>query len=139
MEEKDLNNLFLGQGWSFPPTFLKSDRGVTMVSAIKDIEQSLEILLGTTMGERLMHPDFGCNLNDYLFKPITTTLRTIIKDLVKTAIIRHEARIDLIDLKLNTAQQYEGVLLLELEYEIRSTNSRSNYVFPFYLEEGTNT
>lgn len=139
MEDKDLNTLFLGQGWSFPPTFTKSERGVEMVSADDDIQQSLEILLGTTLGERLMHPDYGCNLQDYLFKPMSTTLRTMVKDLVETAIIRHEPRIDVAAVNLNITQQLEGVLLLEIEYTIRTTNSRSNYVFPFYLEEGTNT
>ena len=139
MEDKDLNTLFLGRGWSFPPTFSKADRGVAMVDGDQDIKECLQILMGTTLGERLMHPNFGCNLRDYLFKPMSTTLITIVRDLVKTAIIRFEPRIDLLQVNLDTSRQQEGLLLLELEYQIRSTNSRSNYVYPFYLEEGTNT
>lgn len=139
MEDNELNTLFLGQGWSFPTTFNKRERGVEMVSAKEDIDQSLEILLGTTLGERVMRPDFGCNLDDYLFNPITTTLVTMVRDLVETAITRHEPRIDVEKVNLNTADAVEGVLLLEIEYTIRTTNARSNYVFPFYLTEGTNT
>jgi phage baseplate assembly protein W len=139
METKELDTLFLGRGWSFPTTFVKTKREVTMVSGEDDIKQSLEILLGTTLGERIMHPDFGCNLKDYLFQPMSTTLKSIVQDLVKTAIVKHEARIDLLSINLNTEQELEGVLLLEINYTVRATNSRSNYVYPFYLEEGTNT
>ncbi|MCP4121842.1 MAG: GPW/gp25 family protein [Bacteroidetes bacterium] len=139
MEKKELDTLFLGRGWSFPTTFVKSKREVTMVSGEEDIKQSLEILLGTTLGERIMNADFGCNLKDYLFQPISTTIKAIVKDIVKTAIVKHEARIDLLSIELNTEQELEGVLLLEVNYTVRATNSRSNYVYPFYLEEGTNT
>ena len=81
-----------------------------MVSAKDDIDQSLEILLGTTLGERVLRPDFGCNLDDYLFNPITTTLITMVRDLVQTAITRHEPRIDVEKVNLNTADAVEGVL-----------------------------
>lgn len=139
MEDKDLNTLFLGTGWSFPTTFNKTKASVEMVSAEEDIRQSLAILLGTTLGERIMHPDFGCNLDRYLFMPMNTTMKTIVKDIVKTAIVRHEARIDVLSVNLNMERELEGVLLIEINYILRSTNSRSNYVYPFYLEEGTNT
>ena len=139
MNEKDLDTLFLGTGWGFPATFNKSKGAVQMVSGVADIQQSLSILLGTTLGERLMHPDFGCKLDRYLYTPINNTIKSIIKDIVETAIIRHEARIDLLVISLNTEEELNGVLLIELDYKIRSTNARSNYVYPFYLEEGTNT
>lgn len=139
MEDKNLDTLFLGTGWSFPPSFNKTNGAVQLVSAEEDIRQSLAILLGTTLGERIMHPDFGCNLDRYLFAPMNNTMKSIVKDLVETAIIRHEARIDLLSINLNMEKELEGVLLIELNYTIRSTNSRSNYVYPYYLEEGTNT
>ncbi len=139
MDENELNTLFLGTGWSFPPTFEKGNNQVKLVSAVTDINQSLSILLGTTLGERLMHPDFGCNLSYYLHQPLSTSLTTFIKDLIETAIVRHEARIDLLNVKINLAQQYEGVLLIEIDYNVRATNARSNYVYPYYLTEGTNT
>lgn len=139
MEDKKLDTLFLGTGWAFPPSFNKTNGAVQLVSAEEDIRQSLAILLGTTLGERIMHPDFGCNLDRYLFAPMNNTMKSIVKDLVETAIIRHEARIDLFSINLNMEKELEGVLLIELNYTIRSTNSRSNYVYPYYLEEGTNT
>ncbi|NOQ72213.1 MAG: hypothetical protein GQ574_09445 [Crocinitomix sp.] len=139
MNSKELDTLFLGRGWGFPPTFNKGDRSLEMVSGEIDIRQSLGILLSTTLGERTIHPDFGCQLDEYLFQPMTTSLTTLVKDIVERAIVEHESRIELLGINLNLEQEVEGVLLLEIEYLISATNSRSNYVYPFYLEEGTNT
>ena len=131
------NNSFLGTGWSFPPTFNKESRGVLMTSDIEDINKSLEILFSTALGERLMQPKYGANLERFLFEPITETLKTYMKDLINDAILYHEARIKLLDLKLE-AFELEGRIDIKLEYMIKGTNSRYNYVYPYYLEEGTN-
>ena len=126
---------FLGTGWSFPPTFTKNPCQVVMVSDEEDIRQSLEILLSTRHGERVMQPEYGCNLDVLLFEPINTSLITFVKDLIEKAILYHEPRIDLKKININTEQVLEGLLLIELEYVIRSTNSRYNFVYPFYLKE----
>ena len=131
------NSSFLGTGWSFPPTFSKEGRKVMMTSDEDDINKSLEILFSTALGERLMRPKYGANLERFLFEPITETLKTHMKDLINDAILYHEARIKLIDLTLESFET-EGRIDITLEYEIKGTNSRYNYVYPFYLEEGTN-
>lgn len=131
------SNSFLGTGWSFPPTFNKESRGVVMTSDVEDINKSLEILFSTALGERLMQPKYGANLERFLFEPITETLKTYMKDLINDAILYHEARIKLLDLKLE-AFELEGRIDITLEYMIKGTNSRYNYVYPYYLEEGTN-
>ncbi len=127
---------FLGTGWSFPPTFDKKIGTVLMVSEEEDIVQSLQILLGTRTGERVMRPEFGCNLDIIMFEPITKGLITYIKDLIETAVLYHEPRIELNVVNINTMQVYEGLVLIELDYTIRATNSRFNLVYPYYLEEG---
>jgi phage baseplate assembly protein W len=131
------NNSFLGTGWSFPPTFNKESRSVVMTSDVEDINKSLEILFSTSLGERLMQPKYGANLERFLFEPITETLKTYMKDLINDAILYHEARIKLLDLKLE-AFELEGRIDITLEYIVKGTNSRYNYVYPYYLEEGTN-
>ena len=128
---------FLGVGWHFPPAFVKGPNGVAMVEGEEDINQSLEILLTTTVGERFLRPTYGCDLKKYVFEPLDDSLVAYIKDLVNTAILYHEPRIRMLDLQLTTDQR-EGTLLISIEYVIRSTNTRSNYVFPFYKDEGTN-
>lgn len=128
---------FLGEGWSFPPHFDKKTGGVVMTKDIEDINNSLHILLSTRLGERIMLPEYGCNLEELLFQPLDITLKTYIKDLIKTAILYHEPRIDAKKISLDNSQELEGMVQIEIEYIVRITNSRGNMVFPFYKKEGT--
>ena len=126
---------FLGTGWGFPPEFSKKGRSVAMTSDEEDIGKSLEILFSTSLGERIMEPAYGCDLKRFLFEPIDTAAQTYVKDLVKTAILYHEARIVLDDVTFN-ARPAEGAIEITVSYTIRATNSRHNYVYPFYINEG---
>jgi len=71
-----------------------------MLSDEADIQSSLDILLSTRPGERVMRPDYGCNLDELVFEPLTTTFKTYIKDLVATAILYHEPRIEVNKIEL---------------------------------------
>ena len=84
-----------------------------------------------------MLPDYGCNLEELLFQPLDTTLKTYIKDLIETAILYHEPRIDVQKISLENSNELEGKIVIEIDYIVRVTNSRGNMVFPFYKEEGT--
>lgn len=128
----------LGTGWSFPPSFSKATREVLLTSDEEDIKKSLEILLSTTIGERFLQPDYGCNLDNYVFEPMNATITTSIKITVKNAIILYEPRLKLISVKLDQTFISEGRVDIIVEYDIISTNSRFNLVYPFYLNEANN-
>lgn len=130
---------FLGTGWSFPPTFNNQLATVEMVSGEDDIFQSLQILLTTQLNERVMRSDFGCDLSALLYENITITLLTKIKGIIQNAILKYEPRIDLLDVDFQSGETEinEGIIKIEILYKIRATNSRKNYVFPYYLQEGT--
>ena len=128
---------FLGQGWGFPPHFDKKTGQLAMTTGVEDINKSLEILLSTRLGERIMLPNFGCNLEELLFQPLDVTLKTYIKELITTAILYFEPRIDDQKITLDTTNELNGEILINIEYIIRITNSRANMVFPFYKNEGT--
>lgn len=130
-------NSFLGRGWSFPPTFNRSEQSVEMLEDEADIKSSLEILLSTALGERVMQPDYGCDLTDLLFEPFNTSLKTLMIDRVKTAITKYEARINLKNVDLLSDRLNEGFLVIVVEYIVRTTNSRQNIVYPFYIGEAT--
>jgi phage baseplate assembly protein W len=83
-----------------------------------------------------MEPDYGCNLDEMVFEPITTTFKTYIADMIRTAILYYEARIDLKSVVVDDSNQLGGVILVILDYVVRTTNSRYNYVYPYYLNEG---
>ena len=127
---------FLGRGWSFPPEFNRGAKAVKMLEDEADIESSLEILLSTRLGERVMVPKYGCNLDELLFKPLNLTLKTYVVDLIKTAILYYEPRIDVTKIDIDPSDELNGVLLINIEYIIRTTNSRKNMVYPYYKEEG---
>jgi len=131
------NETFIGTGWSFPPTFNPISGSVETVDGATDINQSLQILLGTKLEERILRSDFGCNLSPMLFENITITLLTKIRGIVKIAILKYEPRIDLNNVSFASEETSQGLIKLEIDYTIRTTNSRHNYVYPFYLEEGT--
>lgn len=133
----DSDKAFLGIGWGFPPEFNKPVKQVGMLEAEPDIESSLEILLSTRLGERVMVPTYGCNLEDLLFEPLNLTLKTYVSDLIKTAILYFEPRITVNKISIDPTDELEGVLLIDIDYTIKTTNSRKNLVFPFYKKEGT--
>ncbi|WP_183564899.1 GPW/gp25 family protein [Mucilaginibacter sp. SP1R1] len=128
---------FLGTGWSFPPAFDTGTNTVVMTSDEADIQLSLQILLATRKGERVMVPDYGCNLDEMVFEPMTTTFKTYIREMIKTAILYYEPRIDLSSILVDDSGETEGVILIILNYTVRTTNSRFNFVYPYYKNEGT--
>lgn len=130
-------NSFLGTGWGFPPQFNKAAGAVRMTSDAEDIKKSLEILLSTRLGERIMRPKYGCNLEDLLFNPLNRTLKTYVTELINNAILYYEPRIDVEKTDITQGDELKGELLIKLDYRIRATNARKNLVFPFYKEEGT--
>ena len=129
---------FLGTGWSFPPEFDGTSKNVQTVSAEDDIQQSLFILFSTTPGERVMQPSYGCDLRSMVFENITESTVTAIRDMIEKAVLFFEPRIDLNFVDLDTGQIEEGILNILVDYTVRATNTRSNIVYPFYVQEGTN-
>ncbi len=134
---EDNQKSFLGTGWSFPPRFLDSEQGIEMSSDDDDIAESLYILLSTVPGERLMNPEYGCDLQSQVFQNINTSTKVIIEDLIATAILYFEPRVRLIGIDVDDAGQMSGVVNVSITYEVKGVNSRRNMVFPFYLAEGT--
>ena len=134
MEEK---KNFLGKGWSFPPVFNPQNGGVEMVKDVEDINQSLHILLSTITGERIMQPRYGCDMTEFVFEPVTTTLKTFMKDKIKMQLVVYEPRIQIEALELDDSGILEGRILIDVHYRVKSTNSRYNYVYPFYIKEAT--
>jgi phage baseplate assembly protein W len=131
-------NSFLGTGWSFPPSFDKESGGVKMVSDEEDINESLNILLSTSLGERVMQPKYGCNLTDYLFDPLSSSMIGFIKDRVENSILFYEPRIVVEKIEVTDDGSFdlmEGKFIISIEYTIPGTNSRFNYVYDYYKNE----
>lgn len=126
---------FLGRGWSFPPTFQSGGGEVVMVSGVEDIHQSLQILLSTRLGERVMQDEFGCPLDSVIFEEIDQGLINTLNRSISDAILYYEPRITLEEIDVDEDMEQPGLLLISIAYTVRSTNSRFNLVYPFYINE----
>jgi len=130
-----MSDEFLGIGWSFPvDTDHRGD--VSASSAETDIRESIRIILGTAKGERLMRPEFGCDIHKHLFSTANPATLNLIERSVQEALVRWEPRIDIESVDARTDDQQPNKVLIEINYHVRTTNSLSNMVYPFYLTEG---
>ena len=128
---------FLGTGWAFHPEFHAGGAQVQMVSDAEDIEKSLEVILGTAPGERLMHREFGCDLNKFVFEEVDRHLINGLTETISDAILQQEPRIHLDNVQISESQATVGLLLISIQYTVRGTNSRYNMVYPFYINESS--
>lgn len=128
---------FLGTGWSFPPSFTQGGADIAMVSDAEDIHQSLQILLSTSPGERVMQDDFGCDLDSVMFEEIDQSLINTLTAIISDAILEHEPRVTLNAVEISASEYEQGLLMIGIDYTVRSTNSRYNLVSPFYLNEAS--
>ncbi len=127
----------IGKGWSFPPHFDKSDSGisgVSMTSAEKEIEGSLNAIFSTGLGERLFRPDFGASVADYQFKPMDTAAVIKLRRMLETAVYKYEPRIDVHELSLDDSDLTEGILRIRLKYSLKDSCSKDNMIYPYYFE-----
>ncbi|SEP26601.1 hypothetical protein SAMN04487948_12923 [Halogranum amylolyticum] len=126
---------FLGQGWAFP---VRTDRRgqLALTAGETDIEASIRIILGTARGERVMRPDFGCGIHNYVFKTVNATTLHRVEEEVRRALLEWEARIEVTAVEVSAAEITAGRLLISVDYRVRKTNTESNLVYPFYIREG---
>jgi len=124
----------LGKGWRFP--IQASHRGgVAMVSGEEAVHQSIRIILSTAKGERVMRPDFGCDIHEFVFETTDRTTCTMIESSVREALVQWEPRIEVQSVRV-TADETAGRLRIALNYRIRETNSEFNAVYPFHVGGG---
>ncbi|BDV31544.1 GPW/gp25 family protein [Microbacterium terricola] len=123
----------LGRGWSSP---VRIGDETALAAGEDKVRQSIRLILGTRRGERVMRPDFGAGLEDFLFEPISTTTAALIRHRVETALVRWEPRIDVQSVRVEVGDRRQGRLDVEIDYRVRSTNTFYNLVYPFFLHEG---
>jgi phage baseplate assembly protein W len=126
---------FLGKGWMFPVQ-LDRDGEIAMSVHEKDIQESIRIILGTSPGERTMRPDFGCGMHDYVFAPNNARTAGLVRHHVEEALALWEPRIEVEEVAVSPDPSDRAVMLIEIRYRTRDTDSRFNLVYPFTLRGG---
>lgn len=127
---------FLGRGWAWPAQIDPLSGQVRLSEYEDDIRQAIGIIIETAPGERVMRPDFGCGIHDLVFDTLDSATLQRVRSVVHDALVRYEARIDVLNVNANPDESVDGVLLIELEYRVRRTNQIGNLVYPFYFDEG---
>jgi phage baseplate assembly protein W len=126
---------FLGIGWKFPVQVTPNGK-IAQARAEQRVEESILLILATAPGERPMLPDFGCGIHDLVFSENDSRTIALVVHLVRDALIHHEPRVDVLDVYAEASAETPNLLLIRVNYRIRSTNAIGNLVYPFYIAEG---
>ena len=127
---------FLGTGWAYRVRARGDARDVELAEHEEDVRQAVRIILETGRGERAMRPDFGAGLDDFMFEPLNTTTRALIKHRVEEALITWEPRIRVEAVEVLLSPSERSRVDVRIEYSVRATNTFYNLVYPFYAREG---
>lgn len=130
------NKNFLGTGFGFPIKVDKNTGKIYEVSAEEDIKQAIYIIIMTAKGERIMRPDFGCDIHKYVFETLDFTTLSQMESAIKEALILFEPRIVNLEISVVQDKNEGGKVLINISYVVRQTNNPYNLVYPFYINEG---
>ena len=123
---------FLGQGWRFPVA-VDGRGGLGVIGYHRDIVDAIQVILSTAKGERMMRPDFGSSIHDFVFAPFNATTAGLLSYHVQDALARWEPRIEVSDVDVGRDPNDSSHILINIQYVVKSTNDERNLVFPFYI------
>ena len=127
-----MDDNFLGVGLAFPIE-LDENNQLKISRYEMAVQQSIWTILGTAKGERIMRPDFGCGIHDFVFSANSASTVGQIVSEVRQSLIEWEPRIDILDIDVTPDKNEDNKLLIIINYQVRTTNNRFNLVYPFYL------
>jgi phage baseplate assembly protein W len=122
----------IGSGLAFP---LQVDRrgGIALARDEQDIDQAIQLILGTAPGERPMRPEFGCGVHDFVFDTIDAGTVGRMEEAIRSALARWEPRIEVRSVDFDVSQALNGMLTIDIGFTVRATNTDRNLVYPFYV------
>jgi phage baseplate assembly protein W len=123
---------FIGRGFMWP-LGVDHTGAIGLSAGVPDLDRSIEIVLMTAPGERLMRPQFGCRIWDLLFEPVTGNLLGLIAEAVREALAQWEPRIVVEDVRPEADPDNQALVRIQITYRVRATNDRRNLVYPFYV------
>jgi phage baseplate assembly protein W len=126
---------FTGKGWRFPIR-VNGKGGLSWSEGLDRIQDAIWLIMKTSPGERVMRPQFGAGVDDYVFQPNSPVTRAALADAIKGALLEWEPRIDLEAVRVDPVPGEPSQVLASIEYTVRATNELFNVVYPLYLEEG---
>lgn len=126
-----MSDEFVGAGWAFPIHTDPTGR-IALTRGTRDIEESIQLILGTAFGERPMRPEYGCAIHDYVFGTLDPEMLSRISVAVRASLVRWEPRITVEDVRVMPDPENRGLVYIDIRYSVAGTNSPRNLVCPFY-------
>jgi phage baseplate assembly protein W len=133
--QTDVHRDFLGRGWKFPVQVTPGGR-IATAGYEQRVEESIYLILSTALGERVMLPEFGSGIHEYVFAPGSPATVGVVVQQVRRALVGAETRIDVLDVSADSSPEEPNLLLIRIGYRIRANNAVGNVVYPFYVTEG---
>lgn len=109
---------------------------IAMVEDDAAVRQALLLLLTTLPGERVMRPDYGCDLQRLVFAPNDATTHGLAIHYVRQAVERWEPRIDLLDIDAYASAEDAARMEIILRYRVRRTLAQNQLTLAVMLAEG---
>lgn len=130
------DDILIGRGWGFP-VGVDATGGIRMAGGHVEIEEAISIIIGTSPGERMMRPAFGCRIHELVFAPNNSETLGIARRHVEEALGMWEPRIEVesVHVTADTFEADRGRLNIEVTYTVRGTKDARSLVYPFYLIE----
>lgn len=128
-----------GKGWRFPFAITKRKGGTGTSSSLSEsegiehVKESIQQILGTPIGSRVMRRDFGSRLHQVVFEPNDATIDTLVEHYVREAIERWEKRVVVGPVTVVHSERHQGRVEIGIQFRIIRTNVAGNMVYPFYL------
>lgn len=127
----------IGRGWVFPPKVDAQGR-LALTSTRNEFEQAIQVILSTAPGQRVMRPTFGCGLHELVFAPNNSHTAARARRYVEEALGMWEPRIRVTRVDVRPDPADSSRMLIDIDYEVKSTHDQRSLVYPFYLiPEGT--
>jgi phage baseplate assembly protein W len=128
----------IGRGLPFPLRPGPEGR-LRYLGGDEKIRQSIWLILSTAPGERLMLPGFGCGIHDLVFEANTASVRRLVEERIREALLAWEPRIDVLAVRAEAPPEQRNYLLIWIDYRVRANNALYNLVYPLYLTEGASS
>jgi uncharacterized protein len=127
-----MSDEIIGRGWVFPPR-IDAQGGLALTSERSELDQSIQIILTTAPGQRVMRTSFGCRLQELVFSPNNSHTAAQARRYVEDALGMWEPRINVTRVNTRPDPDNHSCLLIEIDYEVKSTHDQRSLVYPFYL------
>ncbi len=114
-----------GKGVAFPPR-IAGDGRVAWSEGETNVREAIQIILLTEMRERVMTPEFGGSLGEFLFEPNTVTTRHLIKDRIARALMQWEPRITVESVDVTEDATDAQAAIAIITYKLRATQTRES-------------